>query len=213
MAAVFFDLDGTLLDSRADLAAAVNATRRTLGYAPLAEADVLVHVGSGARHLLEHAIPEAAHRHDEVWPIFAEAYRTHMFDRSVLYPGVRETLARLADAGWRLGINTNKPAFATRAVLAHFGLAPFFGEAVVAGGDCAEMKPAAEPLVRLAARMGYPLAPDDWMVGDHWTDLACAAAAGVRSVYCAYGFGRLLPDSRHTAKIDAFSSLPDVLAP
>ena len=106
MNAVFFDMDGTLFDSRADLARAVNFTRQDLGFQPLPQETVVGFVGCGARHLLENSIPERAGMFDELWPRFSENYRAHMLDETVLYPGVRTTLAALADRGWLMGINT-----------------------------------------------------------------------------------------------------------
>ncbi len=90
MNAVFFDMDGTLIDSRADLAAAVNATRKELGLAELPLEDVVACVGNGARYLLEHAIPEATGRFDELWPMHLRNYGAHLFDTTTLRP-------RLAD--------------------------------------------------------------------------------------------------------------------
>ena len=123
MNAVFFDMDGTLIDSRADLGATVNFTRAALGLAPIPLEEAISYVGNGARFLLEHAIPEWAGRFDEIWPMYVEQYRAHMLDRTTLYPGVRATLAELHDRGWLMGINTNKPNFACRAILEHFGRA------------------------------------------------------------------------------------------
>lgn len=215
MNAVFFDMDGTLIDSRADLAATVNHTRRDLALAELPQEEVLVHVGQGARHLLARAIPECAgvRSPDELWAIFRGHYAEHMLERCQLYPGVRRTLEELRDRGWRLGVNTSKPAFATKAILDHFGLSGLFGNAVVAGGDCAEMKPSAMPLRECAARMGgHRLSSGDWMVGDSWTDMRCAENAGVRGMFCDFGFGRL-DGARFTARIGRFEELLRHLGP
>ena len=207
MNAIFFDMDGTLIDSRADLASAVNFTRAQLGLAPIPQEEAVSHVGRGARHLLENAIPEAAGRFDEIWPVYVEQYRAHMLDATELYPGVRRTLAELADRGWLMGINTNKPAFATHAILEHFGIARYFGAAVVAGGDCEEMKPSAQPLRLCASRMrGHRLSSHDWMVGDNWTDLQCATNAGVKGAFCTFGFGQQ-GDARATIRINRMDEL------
>lgn len=207
MNAIFFDLDGTLIDSRADLASAVNFTRRELGLAPITEEEAVSYVGRGARHLLENAIPEAAGRFDEIWPMYSEQYRAHMLDTTQLYPGVRRTLDELHGRGWLLGINTNKPAFATKAILEHFGLARYFGSAVVAGGDCEEMKPSAMPLRACASLMhGHRLSSRDWMVGDNWTDMDCAFNAGIKAAFCTFGFGHL-NESRYTVKINTLEEL------
>ncbi len=207
MNAVFFDMDGTLIDSRADLGATVNFTRAALGLAPIPLEEAISYVGNGARFLLEHAIPEWAGRFDEIWPMYVEQYRAHMLDRTTLYPGVRATLAELHDRGWLMGINTNKPNFACRAILEHFGLARYFGNAVVAGGDCPEMKPSGLPLRQAASQLnGHRLSAHDWMVGDNWTDLDSGANVGIKTAFCTFGFGHL-KESRYTVKINRLDEL------
>jgi len=207
MNACFFDMDGTLIDSRADLAATVNHTRRDMGLAELPEAEVLNHVGQGAKYLLEHAIPECVGDVEAARANFMSHYAEHCCERVVLYPGVRRTLEELVDRGWLLGINTNKPAGPNRMILEHLGIRRFFGNAVVAGGDCAELKPSALPLRECAARMrGHRLSSHDWMVGDAWTDMQCAANAGIKCAFCTFGFGKL-NDSRHTVKINRMDEL------
>ena len=223
MNAVFFDIDGTLFDTKADLAATVNHTRRDLGLAEWPEAEVIANVGQGARYLLEHSIPEVLAKEDScnsltsgqetaspferVWEIFKSHYAEHCVERVEPYPGVVRTLGELRDRGWLMGINTNKPNFAVKLILEKFGLTRYFGSAVVAGGDCAEMKPSALPLRECASRLrGHRLSSHDWMVGDSWTDLQCAANAGVKAAFCTYGFGQLR-DSRFTIKINRFEEL------
>ena len=174
MNAAFFDIDGTLFDTRADLAATVNHTRADLGLEPKSVDEVMLHVGLGARHLLANAIPERADDVERLWEIFRSHYAEHMLETVEPYPGVRRTLEELRDRGWLLGINTAKPSFATHAILEHFGMARFFGNAVVAGGDCAEMKPSALPLRECASRMrGHRVSSHDWMVGT--TGRTCSA--------------------------------------
>ena len=207
--AIYFDLDGTLIDSRADLAATVNHTRRDLGLAELPQDDILRHVGRGARHLLANAIPEAAGSDSPV-ELFMSHYGEHMLDAVTLYPGVRETLDALHSRGCPLGINTAKPRFATLAILEHFGLTAHFASGIVAGGDTAEFKPSAQPLLECARRLGREISPDDWMVGDNWTDVECAKNAGCKSAFCAFGFG-ILRDSIPTATIQSFPELLTLL--
>ena len=213
MPAAFFDMDGTLIDSRADLAATVNHTRRDFGLAEMPQEAILVHVGLGARHLLANAIPERAGEVEDLWRVFMSHYEEHMLENVALYPGVRRTLGELCDRGWLLGVNTAKPSAATHAILEHFGILRFFGDAVVAGGDCAEMKPSALPLMECASRMrGHRLSSHDWMVGDNWTDMQCAANAGVKAAFCSFGFGRL-GESRYTVRISRFEELLRYLKP
>ena len=220
MNAVFFDVDGTLFDTRADLAATVNHTRRDLGLAELPSEAVIAHVGQGARYLLTHAIPErfescaaspggpeADARFAELWTVFSGHYAEHCCETVTPYPHVRRTLDELKDRGWLLGVNTNKPAEPNRMILDYLGIRRFFGNAVVAGGDCAELKPSALPLRECASRMrGHRLSSHDWMVGDNWTDMDCGANAGVKTAFCTWGFGHLR-ESRCTMKINRFEEL------
>lgn len=211
MGAMFFDVDGTLIDSRADLAAAVNTTRAEYGLEPVTLERVMSFVGSGARYLFENTLPELRERFDEVWPRYREIYREHMLDSTQPYPGVMETLEELRRRGVKLGINTNKPNFATRQILEHFGMAEYFGEAVVAGGDCAEMKPSAQPILVAAEKMGgHRLGAGDWMVGDNWTDVESGHNAGIGAVYCEFGFGELR-DSKPEKTIKAFKELLELI--
>ena len=213
MNAVFFDLDGTLFDTKADLAATVNHTRRDLGLVEWSEENVIAHVGQGAKYLLTNSIPECPY--EEVWEIFKSHYAEHCVERVQPYPGVVRTLGELRDRGWLLGVNTNKPNFATHAILAHFGLQPYFGEAVIAGGDSAvvaggdgiPLKPDAQSIRECASRLrGHRLSSHDWMVGDSWTDMQCATNAGVKGAFCTFGFGRL-KEARFTVKINRFDEL------
>ena len=216
MNAVFFDLDGTLFDTRADLAETVNHTRRDLGLPELPAALVIESVGQGARHLLEHAIPECAPDADEerlrlpfeeLWEMFCGHYAEHCLDTTAPYPEVVRTLAELKGRGWLLGMVTNKPRFATQLIVEKFGMERFFGRGIVAGGDCAALKPDALPLRECAARLGgHRLSSRDWMVGDSWTDMKCAENAGVKGAFCAFGFGRI-GDSRATVRLGGFAEI------
>ena len=112
MPAFFFDLDGTLFDTRVDLAATVNHTRRDLGLAELSLETAISFAGRGAGYLLQHAIPER--QDDEVRALFRSHYACPCCDRRGPCPGVRETLAELRRRGCPLGVNTNKPNCAGR---------------------------------------------------------------------------------------------------
>jgi len=206
--AAFFDLDGTLADTRVDIASTVNHARRDLGLEELPVATVVANVGCGARHLLEHSIPEAPVPYEELKGMFLGHYAEHCTETVSLYPGVEETLDELARRGWRMGVVTNKPRVAVMPILEKFSLLRHFGDAVVAGGDCVELKPSPAPLAECAVRMGADrVSAGDWMIGDNWTDMRCAENAGVNGLFCGFGFGRL-DDASFDAKADCF---PDIL--
>ena len=213
MNAVFFDVDGTLFDTRADLAATVNHTRRDLGLAELPLETVVGNVGQGARYLVTRSIPETDKPFEELWEIFRGHYAEHCCESLTIYPGVRSTLEELKNRGYLLGINTNKPNFAVKLILEQFGLARYFGNAVVAGGDGIPLKPDAQSLRECASRLrGHRLSAHDWMIGDNWTDLQCTTNAGIKSAFCTFGFGRL-NEARYTVKINRFEELLRYLKP
>lgn len=210
MKAVFFDMDGTLIDSRRDLAASVNHTRRDLGLPELSVEDVLKNVGLGAQYLLEHSITEPIPPTFDLKATFKRHYAEHATESVTLYPGVVETLAELHRRGWRMGLNTAKPAFAVKAILQKFGLEHYFGSAIIAGGDCPELKPSVLPLTMCAERMGHTVTPEDWMVGDNWTDIQCATNGKINGAFCEFGFGQL-KDAVPTCSLKSFSELLDYL--
>jgi phosphoglycolate phosphatase len=185
---VVFDLDGTLVDSSQDLAAAVNATLAAVasGTPPLPLPLVRSLIGSGARNLVARSLAAAglAQPVDEVLPVFLECYRGCMLDDTRPYPGVVDALDRLADRS--LAVLTNKPGDMSRAILAGLGLLGRF-ERVYGGGDLPTRKPDPAGLARLLEEAGVP-AGDAAMVGDSAIDVRTGRAAGVFSVGVTYGF-------------------------
>ena len=184
---LLLDLDGTLIDSRADLATAVNLTRRDLGLAPLDPARITAFVGDGVRKLLARALPECPERLEEALAINQRHYCEHLLDETRLYPGTLPALLRLREKGWRLAVVTNKPRPFTDLILEGLGVATLM-TAVVGGGDSPRLKPDPAPLFLALERcQGVP--QDAWMAGDHVTDLAAGRRAGLKVCFCRYGFG------------------------
>lgn len=191
-AALVFDLDGTLVDSRPDLASAVNATRERLGLPPLSLAAVTGMVGEGARVLVRRALPEsvAGAAFDEALALFLDLYFERCLEGTRAYPGIPEALAELA-AGRPLAVLTNKPERHSRKVLAGLGLLPWF-EAVVGGDTLPARKPDPAGLLSLAARWGLP--PGEvLLVGDSAVDAATARAGGCRLALVEWGFADVGP--------------------
>jgi phosphoglycolate phosphatase len=185
--AIAFDLDGTLVDSRGDIAAACNHTLEWAGRAPLAESTVATFVGDGARTLLARAfgVPRES---PELEPLLAEwgrYYAAHPVDRTTWMPGARRALDELPKRGVRLALVTNKTRVVTLAILAALDVASRF-DALYAGGD-GPLKPAPDAVLRVATLLGVQ-ASDVWVVGDGAQDMGAARAAGARAVGILGGF-------------------------
>jgi len=179
-----FDLDGTLVDSLADLATAVNLLRRELSLPPLDSAAVRSYVGDGATALVRRALPPGLFTTARL-ERFLALYGEHLLDTTRPYPGILEFLARHRQQP--LAVVTNKPLGLTRQLLGGLDLYSYFP--VVIGGDsCAEKKPSPMP-VRLALERLGGSAADAVLIGDHHTDLSAGQAAGVRTCFCRWGLG------------------------
>jgi len=183
-----FDLDGTLVDSRADIASAVNLTRAGFNLPPLAVETVVRCIGRGVRDLMLNTLPERpVDVMAETLAAYRANYRAHLLDETVPYPGIPELLAGLRDHGHGLAVVTNKGRAASCAILEGLKLLPFFG-AIVGDGDAPALKPDPAPLRLAAQKLGRGLLPCDWMVGDQDTDLLAGAAAGIQTCFCCWGF-------------------------
>ena len=208
MDGIIFDLDGTLIDSRADLALAVNLTRAELGLPPLAQAQVVGFVGGGVRQLLARAIPERPDLLELALSINQRHYRAHLLDQTRLYPGVASALERLRRRGARLMVVTNKPREFTDVILDGLGIAAPMA-AVVGGGDGAALKPDPRPLLMALEQAGCA-AEGSWMAGDHFADLEAGRRAGLWRCYCRYGFGDPGQETWDLA-VDSLTELADHL--
>lgn len=185
---ILFDLDGTLIDSRADLADAVNQTRGDYGFPVRALSEIVACVGDGVKLLIRRAVPELPPELlDEAVARNKVNYRGRMLNRTRLYPGIAETVRALSKTH-SLGVVTNKPSEFAEPILAGLGIAECF-KAIVGGGDVPFLKPDPAPLHLAAERIGRPLEPSDWMIGDHVVDLEAGRNAGIRTCFCSYGIG------------------------
>ena len=184
---LIFDLDGTLIDSRADLAAGINHMRGHYGLGPLPLETVSGYIGNGVRKLVERSLHGADVDVDEALRINKEYYFSHSTVHTTVYDGVGAGIPALAKAGHTLALLTNKPGDPSRHILKHFGLDVFFS-AIIGGGDVENLKPEPDGVFRCLELSGMA-ATEAWMVGDHYTDLAVAKNAGIKSAFVRYGFG------------------------
>ncbi len=185
---LIFDLDGTLIDSRLDLANAVNATRAEMGKPPLEHSLVFSYVGNGAPVLIRKAMgPEAPDADvQRALDFFLTYYRDHAVDDTRLYPGVRESLERLHGAGKRLAVLTNKPVRISEAIMDAMGLTPLLFR-IYGGNSFEQKKPHRIGVDSLREEAGAG-AESTWMVGDSIVDMRTARNAGVMSCGVTYGF-------------------------
>ncbi|KQV49573.1 phosphoglycolate phosphatase [Pelomonas sp. Root1217] len=184
--AVLFDLDGTLVDSAADLAAAANAMRADRGLAPLPLLQYRPHGGSGARGMLGQAFDTAPGQsgYDELKREFLDRYEAVMYDSTRAFPGIEAELLGLADAGMTWGIVTNKAERFALPLAKALGLA---AGAIVGGDTTGHTKPHPAPLLEAARRLG--VAPQSCLyVGDDERDILAGRAAGMSTATAAWGY-------------------------
>jgi phosphoglycolate phosphatase len=186
---IVFDLDGTLIDSRRDLANATNALLVECGAAPLSEERIGGMVGDGAATLVARAFAAVdIDRPSDALERFLRIYGDHLLDHTRPYPGIREALDHLRSRR-QLAVLTNKPLASTRRILDGLSLASYFPPAAVVGGDGPfPRKPDPAALCHLAAQADVPLR-DTLLVGDSAIDWRTARAAGVAACLVRYGFG------------------------
>jgi phosphoglycolate phosphatase len=186
---VVFDLDGTLIDSRRDLADSANAMLIELGGSPLDVDEITTMVGDGAAMLVKRALAKA--RLDPETPgaleLFLDRYDERLVAHTRPYPGIPEALTALRGQGRTLAVLTNKPQEPTGRILDLLGLSRFFAD-VLGGDTTAGRKPDPAGLVRIATRAGADRA-STVLVGDSPVDLETARRAGTRICLARYGFG------------------------
>ena len=185
-----FDLDGTLIDSRADIANSLNLALSDMGLTPLGEDRITGFVGEGVQILVERALQESMGRKPESGLVrdtvarYLEAYENHLLDYTVLYAGTRHALERL---GWAdMAVITNKPQRFSFRILKALGVADLFC-AILGGDSTPRKKPDPVPLQIVMKQCGA--APDQtWMVGDSLVDVRAGKAAGTKTCGIAGGF-------------------------
>lgn len=202
-----FDLDGTLADTRVDIASSVNHALRRRGLPPLEVGEVTRYVGEGARVLMERVLTAlgSAGDVDAALRDFLSHYSEHCTETTVLYPGVAETLERLRGEGKKLAVLTNKPLAPTRSIARALGIEPFLDR--IEGGDSApRRKP--DPSGLLGIRESLRCEPSrTLLVGDSSVDIQTARAAGVAIALVRYGFGTVSPGEQPDYWLGAIGDL------
>ncbi len=212
---VLFDLDGTLVDSRADIIGSVQLTLAELDLPSLEAAEIMKFVGEGARLLVERSLRASARRDpgepalDEAFEIFRKHYRLHLLDTTHPYPDVRSTLEAMAPIP--KAVVTNKPFDFSVSLLEGLGLRHHFAS-IVGGDTLEERKPSPEPLLE-ALRQCQREPGECLMVGDSRLDIEAGRKAGVTTCGFTSGFRgrRELEEAGATLMIDHFGELRKIV--
>jgi phosphoglycolate phosphatase len=207
---VVFDLDGTLVDSKQDLALSVNAMRRGMGLGPLPLDLIASYIGHGATELVRRSLGAlgTGENVDRGMAFFLNYYRDHMLDHTAPYPGVPEALGKLQTH--KLAVLTNKPVIFSREMLTRLGFAPYFAF-IYGGNSFPQKKPDPVGLNRMMEDLEVPAART-LMVGDSDTDVLTGRNAGVWTCGVSYGFGaKTLEQAPPDLVIDDLRELPPLL--
>jgi phosphoglycolate phosphatase len=194
LAAVLFDLDGTLLDTAPDMVGALNALRAEESLAPMPYDAIRSAVSHGAARVVKVGFPDANPESlTKLQQRFLEIYRGALSRETRLFPGMDEVLDALANWHIKSGVVTNKAAWLTEPLLAELGLRTRFA-CVVSGDTVAERKPHPMPLLHAAALA--EVAPGECIyVGDAERDVQAAHAAAMPALVANYGYLRADEDS------------------
>lgn len=186
-AAVFFDLDGTLVDTAPDFHAGVNRLRAARGLAPLPYAPICAVVSEGARAVVTTGFPEADSAElDILRDAFLQDYATHLADHSALFPGLDAALQMLEASDIPWGVVTNKPSRYADPLMAALAL-DVHSVATICPDHLARSKPDPEGLLLAADRAGVDPARCIY-VGDHVRDIEAGRRAGMRTVAVGWGY-------------------------
>jgi phosphoglycolate phosphatase len=219
LSAVLFDLDGTLLDTVADIALALNRALAEYDFNPLAEDDVRRMIGRGSPILIERAAASQgraigasaqAEMNERFFHYYGQLEESNE-DSARPYAGAAESLRALHDAGLRTAVVTNKQHRFADALLRRLGLADWV-DVVVGGDTCARRKPDPEPLFFACESLQVP--PSEYlMVGDSVNDVQAARAAGIPIVCVSYGYneGRDPRTLECDLLLDSLAELPALL--
>ncbi|MDE1885793.1 MAG: phosphoglycolate phosphatase [Xanthomonadaceae bacterium] len=185
--AVFFDLDGTLVDSAPDMIVAMRRLRVEQGESPDGVEAIGAVVSKGGRAMLRRGFPDADEgRVEALMPRFLELYAEAIATHSALFPGMDAVLSALETHGVRWGVVTNKPGWLARALMAELSL--HHRCAALVTGDCLpRKKPDPEPLLHACALAGVD-ARRSIYVGDDARDIEAGRAAGMRTIAAAWGY-------------------------
>lgn len=211
---IIFDFDGTLIDSVPDLTLAVNILLSHYNLEPVTIEEATPFIGNGVKVLVERALKHAMPAEEvtkelfgEALEIYFKAYKENLCVDTYLYPGVLETLKYLHDKEYTMAICTNKPMEFIEPILKELSIERFF-KYWIGGDSLPEKKPAAAPLLHIAANMNLDV-KKCIMIGDSRNDIEAAKNAGMESIGLSYGYNynEHISDYNPTKVVDNFAEL------
>ena len=192
---VTFDLDGTLLDTIADLSEACRLMLAEIGAPPRSPAEVHSFVGKGMAVLVERCLTHHAPPSEAAMATAVDAFKRHYAtvngQFTQIYPGVLEGLQAWKASGLKMGVVTNKPAMFTEVLLDRVGLSHYF-DVIVSGDTTAHKKPHPEPILH-ACRILNVRPELNLHIGDSKHDIHAARAAGCLAYAVPYGYNEGQP--------------------
>ncbi len=207
---VFFDLDGTLIDSSKDIAQAANYALSKLGFPKLSEEEIVKHVGYGGERLMKDLLPvDDEEILKEAVRLFREYYFSHPVVYTKPYEGIPELLRKLKNQNKKIAVITNKYTDISNQILKELDLLQYID--LVLGGDSVEnKKPHPEPVLKAIQILD---SKSPVMVGDSETDINAAKGADIPSVLVMYGFGNLelALEAKPDFKVSSVKQLEELL--
>jgi phosphoglycolate phosphatase len=182
---LIFDLDGTLAETRQDLANAVNYALHKLDKVTLDVPTIASYVGNGVGKLLERSLGKeyTPEEYEEAWRFFHEHYSVHLVDNTCLYPGIKEILEHFSAK--KMAVLSNKSHPYTVTMVERLGISPYF-QLVMGSQDGLERKPSPQVILHILKQLDA--APQETVIiGDTSNDIEAGQAAGIHT--CAVTFG------------------------
>ncbi len=207
---IIFDFDGTLTDSRRDIAGAQLQALRALGFDGYREEEVYRLIGKPLQETFARLLPREHHdRIPEAIAFYAEYYPPRALETTILFPGVRETLEALKTRGHRLAVASTKKGIGILHATEHFGITGLFDR--LQGSEGIAFKPSPDVIQAVLENQGWR--PEETlMVGDTDADILAGKAAGVAT--CAVTYGALTAEELRALHPDfvitAFTELPGI---
>jgi len=210
---VVFDLDGTLVDSKLDIANSLNWTLARLGYDPIPIAVIESFVGAGIMPLIRRTVEAAGHpeRENDALILFRKRYWECLLDSTEPFPGVVETIESLKGR-YKMAVVSNKMESFTRKILKGLAMDRYFGGLVYGGDSLPVKKPDPAALLEIAEKLGGSTSRMVF-VGDSAVDIETGKRAGAATIAVTYGYRKAdeLLEAGPDIIIDKFSRLLDIL--